>query len=606
MKKNVKIEFKPSKYQNAIFDFVRNGQGNAVIDAKAGAGKTVTLVKALEYMPEGSSVLFTAFNKDIVDEISKKTKKVENVAVKVQSIYGIGLNICKANIRNLQLPPDDFKYRSFIYKNISSLSSVNLKGISKGKYLQYCNNVYRLCELGRLNLAQTVKDMIEIVNHHEIDIIFDEPSVALKVMDWGKAHTDTIDYTDMVWLPNVLNLQPYGYKFDWILTDECQDLNKAQRELILKCRKINTRMIFSGDKKQCLYAFASADPESFDILTHLPNTVSLPLSISYRCAENIVKKAQELVPEIEPNDDGRKGEVDYDVPLSDVKDGDMILCRTNAPLLNIYNKFLRMGRHAFIRGKDIGSNLGELVKNTGKRELNVKLKSDGVFARLYADLIETRDKIMENKHIDNKSAINTQLFTSKLDNIKALEILSEGINSTDELLKRIDVAFPKKKKDMKDGIALSTVHKAKGLEANNVYIACPSLMPSKQAKVQWEIDQEKNLIYVAYTRAKDKLGFLQESEDDKEFNFFEKNTAYYIDSIEPIICNIIGKQYIPHKDETSEIISGFTKGLTLKEKKDTILRNANHTVSLKSATSKPKLNSFSSILPKNKIQKIFK
>ena len=40
-----------------------------------------------------------------------------------------------------------------------------------------------------------------------------------------------------------------------------------------------------------------------------------------------------------------------------------------------------------------------------------------------------------------------------------------------------------------NGISLSTIHKAKGLEANNVYIACRSLMPSKSATQPWEIVQ---------------------------------------------------------------------------------------------------------------------
>ena len=34
------VEYEPSKYQKAIFDFVERGQGNAVIEAQAGSGKT--------------------------------------------------------------------------------------------------------------------------------------------------------------------------------------------------------------------------------------------------------------------------------------------------------------------------------------------------------------------------------------------------------------------------------------------------------------------------------------------------------------------------------------------------------------------------------------
>ena len=43
-------------------------------------------------------------------------------------------------------------------------------------------------------------------------------------------------------------------------------------------------------------------------------------------------------------------------------------------------------------------------------------------------------------------------------------------------------------------------------------------MPSKSAKQDWEIAQEKNLIYVAYTRAKKKLSFVDETGFENFFN----------------------------------------------------------------------------------------
>ncbi len=35
-----------SNYQKRIFDWIENGSGHAIVDAKAGAGKTTTLVEA--------------------------------------------------------------------------------------------------------------------------------------------------------------------------------------------------------------------------------------------------------------------------------------------------------------------------------------------------------------------------------------------------------------------------------------------------------------------------------------------------------------------------------------------------------------------------------
>jgi superfamily I DNA/RNA helicase len=337
----------------------------------------------------------------------------------------------------------------------------------------------------------------------------------------------------------VLFLKPIGLLYDFIMVDECQDMNKAERELVLKCFKMGTRLISVGDSNQMLYSFAGGDPDSFKALKSLPNTECLPLSISYRCPKNVVEFAQKLVPSIEYNESNvNDGFVKYDVSLSDVEDGDMILCRNNAPLIQIYNEFLKLGKKAFIRGKDIGANLKTLVKSIKQEKVNADCREDGLFVRLYDDLFVTRNKIMERSSVDAKTAMTSPIIENKLDMIKALEILAEGTNTTDELIAKIDEIFPKK--DKKDGIALSTIHKAKGLEANNVYIACKSLMPSKSAKKDWELKQEHNLMYVAYTRAKNTLGFIDER-DFKDFDLTNTTSQAKLDRIEAQVNKVLGK-----------------------------------------------------------------
>ena len=77
-------------------------------------------------------------------------------------------------------------------------------------------------------------------------------------------------------------------------------------------------MFFFGDKNQAIYSFCSADPQSFDVLKSLPNTKSLPLSISYRCAKNIVRFAQNIVETIEHNEANvNEGEIKYNVQLEE-------------------------------------------------------------------------------------------------------------------------------------------------------------------------------------------------------------------------------------------------------------------------------------------------
>jgi superfamily I DNA/RNA helicase len=101
------------------------------------------------------------------------------------------------------------------------------------------------------------------------------------------------------------------------------------------------------------------------------------------------------------------------------------------------------------------------------------------------------------------------------DDIQAICVLSEGLTNVDELISKINTVFMGNEND---AIVLSTVHKAKGLEADNIFIYYPSLMPLKLATKDWEIKTEDNLIYVAYTRAKKTLNFMKEDKYNHRMN----------------------------------------------------------------------------------------
>src|SRR5262249_29639355 len=58
-----------SQYQQAIFNAVRDSRESLLVEAVAGSGKTTTIVEAINYVPEGESVCFLAFNKSIATEL---------------------------------------------------------------------------------------------------------------------------------------------------------------------------------------------------------------------------------------------------------------------------------------------------------------------------------------------------------------------------------------------------------------------------------------------------------------------------------------------------------------------------------------------------------
>jgi DNA helicase-2/ATP-dependent DNA helicase PcrA len=93
--KQVMSKFTPSKYQKDIFDFILKDDKNAVISAVAGSGKTTTLIKALEIIPDNKSVLFLAFNKSISNELKERVPK--NKSIDVKTVHGFGYSILNSH-----------------------------------------------------------------------------------------------------------------------------------------------------------------------------------------------------------------------------------------------------------------------------------------------------------------------------------------------------------------------------------------------------------------------------------------------------------------------------------------------------------------------------
>ena len=537
-KKKTAIEYEPSQYQKAIFDYIQHEKGNLVVEAAAGSGKTYTLVKALSLIPQDKRVLMTAFNKDIVKELTKKVKEFPNV--EVRTLHGLGMILTTRGLRIGGMKPEGYKYTQLIYNHWQDLSKTNINKLSRNARKSFVENTKKLVDFGRFYLATTRSEMIELMTKYDIPCVADEVDVALKVMAIGGKNLDSIDYTDMIWMPHIYDLHLEECEYDFIMVDECQDLNVAERNLVLRCLKEGGRLIAVGDSNQCIYGFSGSDPDSFRAIQSIPNTVSMPLSISYRCPESVVKFAQNLVPSIEAKQGAEEGVILDCVSLDDVHDGDMVLCRNNAPLLQVYCKLLEQGKRAYIRGSDVGKNLQNIVIGTHKDYLHTNLKRDGVFIRLYEDLFNSRKAIMERYGISQEDAMKHETIQAKLDMIRALEVLGADLTTTEELTKKIEDIFPKN--DKGEGIMLSTVHKAKGLEADNVFIACASLMPSKSALDEWQVQQERNLMYVAYTRAKKVLGFLNE-EETPDFDNFSSKLEAKLRQAEMMVAAILGKTF---------------------------------------------------------------
>jgi superfamily I DNA/RNA helicase len=538
MGKRKKFDFIPSPYQEKIFDFITEGYGNAVVSAKAGSGKTFTIVNAMKLIPKTKKAIFIAFNKSIADELNEKLKNNSNCMA--YTTHSLGFRMIRRNLGN-DIIVDEYKYRTYLKNNFLNVTGLNDGeiNIEKNQINEYTENILLLIDFSRLFLAHDDEAINNIVERYDVPLIANEVEVVKRCLEWGKNNITSIDYADMLWLPTALNLRPLGMLYDWVFLDEAQDSSIAAIALFKKCVKPNVgRWVCVGDEKQCINLFCGSNEDNFRQLCHSENTQVFDLPVSYRCGKKIIEFSQSIVKDILPKENAIDGEIKNGCKLSCLKDGDMVLARSKAPLLKVYTKLIKKGINCYIKGLDIGANLINLLDSIKGEELNINLRKDGVFIRLYDKLFETRDKLVEKRGLDIDDATLSSYIMEQYDTIKALEVLAFNCATKNELKARIKDIF---KEDSK-GVCLSTIHKSKGLEADNVYILCHSSMPSKNCHHEWERIQEKNLMYVAYTRAKKILGFISEKEVPPTGSMSEpEDILNELNYIESKVCEILGR-----------------------------------------------------------------
>jgi DNA helicase-2/ATP-dependent DNA helicase PcrA len=472
-----KKSFLPSKYQKAIFDWVIGDGKSLVVEALAGSGKTTTGVQMLKYVPSSQDIVYLAFNRHIAEEL--KTRVPSNV--KVMTYHGLGNSAVRNAYGEVKLEE----------RKVDIL----LEGIlDKFVHKHLFNSIKHLVSLVKGNLTGTSTEELEgLAMHYNIELNGDRELIFLAVTEvirLSALQTNTIDFDDMCWLPVFHNLPTR--KYDFIFIDEAQDTNKNQIALALMSVKKNGRIVAVGDRYQSIYGFRGADVNAIPNLIENLEAETLPLSITYRCPKSHVSLINQMFPNIplecaESSKDGEVRNITKTEFLKEVKQGDMVLCRCNAPLVPPAYELIKMGIKAIIRGRDIGTNLTTIIR---------KLRADNIVelsAKLDNYCQKESQKLMAREHFIAAQAVQ--------DKIATLHALMVGTETISELEDKIETIFS----DNNAGIVFSSVHKAKGLEAEKVFILEPKLMPHPMAKSDWEVDQEKNIQYVAYTRSLDQL-----------------------------------------------------------------------------------------------------
>lgn len=246
---------KMNAWQEKICGWFANIYQNLIVRARAGTGKTTTIMEAIFYIEAGRKVLLVAFNKKIELELSRRLQMCEGMLkaiVEAKTSHSLGLMFLKMAWPKVDMFSADGKRAmwqrgQWIARTVlgSKATDILVKKID-----QLASLGKGVCPFG------TVEDLVKVALDYNVtpDSLSDYTVVefaqwAKECMELAKSQTTTVWFRNgQTWtsgtIQNVINFDDMifipltcGYvrpMFNDIVVDEAQDFNEGQIQLILR------------------------------------------------------------------------------------------------------------------------------------------------------------------------------------------------------------------------------------------------------------------------------------------------------------------------------------------------------------------------------------
>lgn len=497
--------FTPTEEQAALRDFVLGSDRNLCCQAGAGAGKTTTSLWLVGMMAERASktgvrcrIAFVAFGKKIQQDIEEKAP----AGIEVVTMNALGFRALKKawNVREVEVDQD---FLFTVFKARFGVEKVR-------EDYAFFVATKKLIDLGKGALAETSEDLEILAVDYQLDLngsLSKAVALALDIMNEQRADKSprkAMDYTDQQWLAVVHNVEMP--KYDVLVIDEAQDTNALQLEMLSRCVAEGGRVIAVGDRRQAIYGFRGADSLAMDKIVAEFDMVEMPLMTTFRCAKSVVREANKIVPEYKAGPNNAEGvvrRIDIDALLSQVRPGDFVLSRVTAPVVKYCIKALSMGIPAAVIGRDIGKSLTSLAK---KVRSTIADKND---VRAFVEgLLAWRDR--EVKKLEGKIPVPEAAIDALQDRAACLVAFADASDSVDEIFERIGSVC--KEEGSTSRVDFSNTHQVKGGERDRVFLFGETYLPMRKDPRTGEwvepTEEEYNLLYVAITRAKTELVYV--------------------------------------------------------------------------------------------------
>lgn len=377
---------------------------------------------------------------------------------------------------------------------------------------------------------------------------------------------NAFDFDDLIEKPVSLfashpeTLKKYQDKFDAVLVDEYQDINPKQYELVRFLAGAHRNLTVVGDDEQTIYTWRYADIKIFlDFAKEWPGAAVHFLEENYRSTANIIRGATGVVQNNRfraPKKLWTKNEPGERITLYEawgeneeaawiamkIKEhrgsGTAILYRTNAQSRAIEQALIRenipykiFGGLKFYERREVKDAVAALrYAANGRDELSrerlEKNLSRKRFAQFKAAILGIADPkptdvikvFLETFDYFEYLESNFMNAEERAENIAELITFASGFEKLPDLLERLSLLQATddnqaqgdgvKKPENADVVHLSTIHLAKGLEFDVVFVAgaAEGLLPHiRSIDNDASLEEERRLMYVAMTRARKKL-----------------------------------------------------------------------------------------------------
>ena len=380
--------------------------------------------------------------------------------------------------------------------------------------------------LNQINLARIRGEDLRVhYNKSDMDIEWFHFEYVERAYRKYKEKHLLLDFTDL--LERLVDEPQRLPTLDVLIVDEAQDLSRLQWRLVMELASRAKRSYIAGDDDQAVYVWAGADVESFlsceGEIKILEQSYRVPAKI-HSLANTIVKRIQKRQEKTwAPKED--QGTISYynDYQAVNVSQGEwLIMASTNYMLNEVHGWLKSQGLlferhgHRSIADSVLSAVVGWERLRRGEPINHGVLKN--VYKYLGADLVRrgfkslrtadpeatfTMEELKENQGLTAPDAVWHEVLTKIGDDQREylIAVLRRGT-----------------KLGAKPPISLSTIHGAKGGEADNVLLMT-DLSPRFAKDYARNADDINRLLYVGVTRTREALHIVLPKNEERGFRF---------------------------------------------------------------------------------------